>query len=53
MNQYDQMIFEGKHEEFELMVLHCKATLEDLSEITFEIFKSWVEAPKLSSPATK
>jgi hypothetical protein len=43
MNEYDQMIAEGKYEEFERLVLGGKATLEDLSEEIFEIFRDWIQ----------
>lgn len=43
MNQYDQMIADGKFEEFEKLVLDGKASLEDLSEEMFQKFKDWIE----------
>jgi hypothetical protein len=43
MNQYDQMIADGKYEEFEKLVLEGKASLEDLSVVMFQLFKEWIE----------
>ena len=44
MNHYDQMIKDGKYEEFEKLVLEGKASLEDLSEEMFQRFKEWIES---------
>ena len=44
MNKYDQMIADGKFEEFEKLVRSGEASLEDLSEEMFQIFKEWIEA---------
>ena len=43
MNKYDQMIADGKYEEFENLVLEGTASLEDLSEEMFQKFKEWIE----------
>ncbi len=43
MNHYDQMIADGKYEEFEKLVLEGKASLEDLNEEMFQKFKDWIE----------
>ena len=43
MNKYDQMIADGKYEEFEKLGLEGKASLEDLSEEMFQRFKEWIE----------
>ena len=43
MNKYDQMIEDGKFEEFEKLVLEGKASLEDLSEERLQRFKDWIE----------
>ena len=43
MNQHDQMIADGKFEEFERLVKSGEASLEDLSEEMFQIFKEWFE----------
>ena len=40
---FDQMIADGRYEEFEKLVLDDKASLEDLSEEMFQKFKEWIE----------
>ena len=43
MNKYDQMIEDGKFEEFEKLVRSGEATLEELNEEMFQKFKDWIE----------
>ena len=43
MNKYDQMIADGKYEEFEKLLQDREASLEDLSEEMFQKFKEWIE----------
>jgi hypothetical protein len=43
MNEFDQMIMDGRFEEFERLVKACEATLEYLSEEMFQRFKVWIE----------
>jgi hypothetical protein len=43
MNKYDQMIEDGKFEEFEKLLRSGEASLEDLSEEMFQKFKEWIE----------
>ena len=49
MNQYDQMIDEGRYEQFEKLVLDGRASLEDLSEEMFQTFKGWIENQPVTS----
>ena len=46
MYKYDQMIADGKFEEFEKLVRSGEASLEDLSGEMFQRFKEWIENKK-------
>ena len=43
MNKYDQMIADGKFEEFEKLVRSGEASLEDFCEEMLQRFKDWIE----------
>ena len=43
MHKYDQMIEDGKFEEFEKLLRSGEASPEDLSEEMFQRFKEWIE----------
>jgi hypothetical protein len=45
MTYFDQMVYDGKFKEVEELVVERIISLDDLSELAFLIFKTWVETP--------
>lgn len=43
MNNYNQMILDGKFKEIEELILSGVLSLDALSEEAYELFKNWIE----------